>query len=54
MKFLKNIKPLLLVIVAALTLEATALVQMYFSQKGIREQKGVSRDGRNQILNQAC
>ena len=29
---------LLLVIVAAVTLEATALVQYYFSQKGIREE----------------
>ena len=33
-----NGKALLLVFVAALTLEATALVQFYFSQKGIREE----------------
>ena len=55
MKFLKSIKPLLLVIVAALTLEATALVQMYFSQKGIREEASMRAESqleatRNKIL----
>ena len=29
---------LLLVVVAAVTLEATALIQFYFSQKGIKEE----------------
>ena len=38
MKKLENLKALLLVFVAALTLEATALVQFYFSQKSIREE----------------
>lgn len=33
-----NIRALLLVIVAAVTLEVTGLVQFYFSQKGIREE----------------
>ncbi|MBO4611316.1 MAG: SpoIIE family protein phosphatase [Bacteroidales bacterium] len=38
MKKLRNLKALLLVIVAAVALEATALVQFYFSQKGLREE----------------
>ena len=38
MKKLRNLKALLLVIVAAVALEATALVQFYFSQQGLREE----------------
>ena len=38
MKKLDNIKALLLVIIAAVTLEATALIQFYYSQKGIKEE----------------
>ena len=38
MKKIENLNALLLVFVAALTLEATALVQFYFSQKSIREE----------------
>ena len=38
MKKLRNLKALLLVFVAAVALEATALVQFYFSQKGLREE----------------
>ena len=34
MKKLRNIKALLLVFVAAVALEATALVQFFYSQKG--------------------
>ena len=34
----RNIKALWLVIIAALTLEGTALVQLHFSQKGIRNE----------------
>ena len=36
---------LLLVVVAALTLEATALIQFYFSQKGIREEASMRAEG---------
>ena len=38
MKRLRNLKALLLVFVAAVALEATALVQFWFSQKGLREE----------------
>ena len=38
MKKLRNLKALLLVIVAAVALEVTALVQFYFSQQGLREE----------------
>ena len=38
MKKAENGKALLLVVIAALTLEATALLQFYYSQKGIREE----------------
>ena len=38
MKKLRNLQALLLVFVAAIALEATALVQFYFSQKGLREE----------------
>lgn len=38
MKKLKNSKALWLIIVAALTLEATALIQMYFTQKSVRKE----------------
>ena len=38
MKRLGNLKALLLVFVAAVTLEATALVQFYFSQKALRQE----------------
>lgn len=38
MKNLGNLKALALVFVAAITLEATALVQFYYSQKSIREE----------------
>ena len=38
MNKVENGKALLLVVIAALTLEATALLQFYFSQKGIREE----------------
>ena len=38
MKKLGNIRAFLLVLIAALTLEATALVQFYFSQKAMREE----------------
>ena len=38
MKRLRNLKALLLVFVAAVALEATALVQFYFSQNGLREE----------------
>ena len=38
MKKLRNLKALLLVIVAAIALEATALVQFFYSQKGLREE----------------
>ena len=46
---------LLLVIVAAITLEATALVQLYFSQKGIREEASMRAESqmeatRNRIM----
>lgn len=46
---------LLLVIVAAITLEATALVQFYFSQKGIREEASMRAESqmeatRNRIM----
>ena len=46
---------LLIVIVAAVTLEATALVQYYFSQKGIREEASMRAESqmeatRNQIM----
>ena len=40
-----NGKALLLVFVAALTLEATALVQFYFSQNGIREEAEMRAEG---------
>ena len=40
-----NFKALLLVVVAALTLEATALVQFYFSQKSIREEADMRAEG---------
>ena len=38
MKRLRNLKALLLVFVAAVALEATALVQFYFSQKGLKDE----------------
>ena len=38
MNKVENGKALLLVVIAALTLEATALLQFYFSQKGIRDE----------------
>ena len=38
MKKLRNLKALLLVFVAAVALEATALVQFFYSQKGLREE----------------
>ena len=46
---------LLLVVVAAITLEATALVQLYFSQKGIREEASLRAESqmeatRNRIM----
>ena len=46
---------LLLVIVAVITLEATALIQYYFSQKGIKEEATMRAEGqldatRNQIM----
>ena len=51
----RNSKALLLVVVAALTLEATALVQFYFSQKSIREEANLRAESqldatRNKIL----
>ena len=54
-KFLTNIKALSLVIVAALTLEVTALVQYYYSQKGIREEASMRAESqlestRNKIM----
>ena len=50
-----NFKALLLVVVAALTLEATALVQFYFSQKGIKEEASMRAESqlestRNKIM----
>ncbi|MBO4340334.1 MAG: SpoIIE family protein phosphatase [Bacteroidales bacterium] len=55
MKRLGNFKALLLVFVAALTLEATALVQFYFSQKGMRKEADLRAESqldatRNQIM----
>jgi len=55
MKRLGNLKALLLVIIAAVTLEATALVQLYFSQKGIREEADMRAESqldatRNKIM----
>lgn len=55
MKKLGNLKALLLVIVAAMTLEATTLVQFYFSQKGIREEANLRAESqldatRNKIM----
>ena len=38
MKKLRNLKALLLVIVAAVALEVTALVQFFYSQRGLREE----------------
>lgn len=54
-KFFVNIKALWLVIVAALTLEATALVQYYYSQKGMREEANLRAESqleatRNKIM----
>ncbi|MBO4475903.1 MAG: SpoIIE family protein phosphatase [Bacteroidales bacterium] len=43
--FFQNLKALMLVLVAAVTLEATALVQYYFSQKGIREEAAKRAEG---------
>ena len=48
-------KALLLVIIAAATLEVTGLVQFYFSQKGIREEAGMRAESqlvatRNRIM----
>ena len=40
-----NLDALFLVIVAAVTLEATALVQFYFSQKGLREEATMRAEG---------
>ena len=45
MKKLRNLKALLLVFVAAIALEATALVQFYFSQKGLREEAELRAEG---------
>ena len=45
MKQRRNYKALLLVVVAALTLEATALVQFYYSQKSIREEADMRAEG---------
>ena len=45
MKKLRNFKALLLVFVAAVALEATALVQFYFSQKGLREEAELRAEG---------
>lgn len=56
-----NGKALLLVIVAAVTLEATALVQFYFTQEGMREEASkraesqleATRNGIMDVINQA-
>ena len=45
MKKLRNLKALLLVFVAAVALEATALVQFYFSQNGLREEAKLRAEG---------
>ena len=50
-----NIKALLLVVIAAVTLEATAVVQFYFSQKGIQAEADMRAEGqldatRNKIM----
>ena len=50
-----SLKALLLVIIAAATLEVTGLVQFYFSQKGIREEAGMRAESqldatRNRIM----
>ena len=45
MKKLRTLKALLLVFVAAVALEATALVQFYFSQKGLREEAELRAEG---------
>ena len=44
-KVIESLKALLLVFLAALTLEATSLVQFYFSQKGIREEASLRAEG---------
>lgn len=45
MKKLRNLKALLLVFVAALALEVTAVVQFYYSQKGLREEAKLRAEG---------
>ena len=55
MKRLGNLKALLLVFVAAVTLEATALVQFYFSQKALRQEAELKAESqleatRNKIM----
>ena len=55
MKKLGNMKALLLVFVAAITLEATALVQFYYSQKSLREEANLRAESqleatRNKIM----
>ena len=45
MKKLRNLKALLLVFVAAIALEATAIVQFYYSQKGLREEAKLRAEG---------
>ena len=45
MKKLRNLKALLLVFVAAVALEASALVQFYFSQNGLREEAKLRAEG---------
>ena len=45
MKKLRNLKALLLVFVAAIALETTALVQFYFSQNGLREEAKLRAEG---------
>ena len=55
MKRLGNLKALLLVFVAAITLEATGLVQFYYSQKSLREEANLRAESqleatRNKIM----
>ncbi|MBR4774867.1 MAG: SpoIIE family protein phosphatase [Bacteroidales bacterium] len=45
MRKLRNLKALLLVFVAAIALEATAVVQFYYSQKGLREEAELRAEG---------
>ncbi|MBR4808773.1 MAG: SpoIIE family protein phosphatase [Bacteroidales bacterium] len=51
MKKLRNIRALLLVIVAAVALEATALVQFYFSQNGLREEARLRAESQLEATN---